>query len=68
MGEVPLYERCTGIWTSQLGRPGKAHLLARKGQISQKVLIKSFCKSQLPHKSDNLSFSITSIENELTIL
>ena len=34
--------------------------------ISQKVFIKSFCKSQFPHKSINLFFIITNIKNELT--
>ena len=30
--------------------------------ISQKVFIKSFCKSQIPHKSVNLSFIVTNIQ------
>ena len=36
--------------------------------ISQKVFLKSFCKNQFPHKSVNLSFSITNVENKLTDL
>jgi len=38
------------------------------GFISQKVFIKSFCESQFPHKSVNVSFIITDIKNELTDL
>ena len=36
--------------------------------ISQKVFIKSFCKSQFPHESANFSFTITNIKNKLTDL
>ena len=36
--------------------------------ISHKVFVKSFCSSQLPHKSVNSSFTITHIENNLTDL
>ena len=36
--------------------------------ISQKVFIKSFCKSEFPHKFVNVSFMITDIENTLTDL
>ena len=36
--------------------------------ISQKVFQKSFCKSQFPHKSVNLSFIITDTKNKLTNL
>ena len=36
--------------------------------ISQKVFIKSFGKSQFPHKSANVSFIITNIKNKLTDL
>jgi len=32
------------------------------------VFLKSFCRSQLPHKSVNLSFTITNIKNKLTDL
>ena len=35
---------------------------------SQKVLIKPFCISQPPHKSVNVSFTITNMENKLTDL
>ena len=31
--------------------------------ISQKVLVTSFCKSQVPHKSVDLSFVITSAKS-----
>ena len=36
--------------------------------ISQKVFTKSFCKSQFPHKSVNVSFIITNFDNTLTDL
>ena len=36
--------------------------------ISLKVFIKSFCKSQFPHKSVNLSFIITDLKDKLTSL
>ena len=36
--------------------------------ISHKVFIKSFCRSQLPHKSAILSFTIADIINRLTDL
>ena len=36
--------------------------------ISQKVFVKSFCKSRLPYKSVNLSLVITNIKNNLTDL
>ena len=39
---------------------------SRSRLISQKVFIKSFCKSQLPQKSVNLSFITTNIKNKLT--
>ena len=34
--------------------------------ISPKVFSESFCKSQLPHKSVNLSLIITNMKNKLT--
>ena len=34
--------------------------------ILQKVFLESLCRSQLPHKSVNLSFAITNINNTLT--
>ena len=34
--------------------------------IPQKVLAKSFCKGQLPHKSVNVSSIITNFKNKLT--
>jgi len=36
--------------------------------ISQRVSTKSFCTNQFPHKSVNVSFVITNINNELTDL
>ena len=36
--------------------------------ISHKVFLKSFCRSELPHKSVNLSFTITNIKNKLADL
>jgi len=41
---------------------------ASRGILSQAVFIKSFCKSQVPHKSVNLSFIITNVKNKLTDL
>ena len=38
------------------------------GLISQKVFVKSFRKSQFPHKSVNGSFLITNIKNKWTDL
>ena len=35
---------------------------------SHKVFTKSFCESQFPHKSVNLSFGIAHIKNKLTDL
>jgi len=43
-------------------RPGASNV------ISHTVFLKSFCRSQLPHKSVNLSFTITNIKNKLTDL
>ena len=37
-----------------------------KSITSQKVFMKSFCKSQFPHNSVNLSLIITNIKNNLT--
>ena len=34
--------------------------------ISQQVFVKSFCKSQFPHKSVNLSFILVTINDKLT--
>ena len=36
--------------------------------ISHKVILKSFCRSQHPHKSVNLSLTITNLKNKLTDL
>ena len=36
--------------------------------ISHKVFSKIFCRSQLPHKSVNVSFTITNTKNKLTNL
>jgi len=36
--------------------------------ISHKAFIKSFFKSQFPHESVNLSFTITNMKNKLTDL
>ena len=38
----------------------------RRELISQKVVIKSFCKSQLPPKSVNVSFIFTNVNNKST--
>jgi len=44
-----------------LGRPRSAPVLPVDDFISQKVFIKSFCKSQFPQKSVNVSFIITKL-------
>ena len=36
--------------------------------IAHKVFLRSFCKIQLPHKSINLSTTITNMNNKLTDL
>ena len=36
--------------------------------IAYKMFLKSLCRSQLPHKSVNLSFTITNIKDKLTDL
>ena len=41
------------------------HPVSRSILISHKVFLKSFCRSQLPHKSVNLSFTITHTKNKL---
>ena len=43
-------------------------LPARDNIVSQEVFIKSFGKSQFPHKSVNLSSVINNIKNKLTDL
>ena len=47
-------------------------LVARQDQeagfISHNVFVKSFCISQLPHKSDDSFFTITNIKNEFADL
>ena len=48
---------------------GPRHLFApHRRFISQKVFIKSFFKSQFPHKSVNLPFTITIVKNKSTHL
>ena len=46
---------------------GRAHdACQRRPQgVSHIILIGSFCRSQLPHKSVNVSFTITNIWNKL---
>jgi len=39
--------------------------LAARDLFSHKVFSKSFDRSQLPHKSVNLSFTITNVKNKL---
>ena len=36
--------------------------------ISHRLFLESFCRSQFPHKSVNLSFTITNIKNNMTDL
>ena len=40
---------------------------AAMAYTSHKVFLMSFCISQLPHKSVNLSFTITKISNKLVV-
>ena len=40
----------------------------RQALISQKGFIKSFCNSQFPHKSVNLSFISVMLKDKLTSL
>ena len=47
---------------------GSGFRVSGLGFISHKVFLKSFCRSQFPHKSVNLSFIITNIKNKLTDL
>ena len=49
-------------------RPDRVQVSGSLNLISQKVLIKLFCKSRFPHKSVNLSFLVTNIKNKLTDL
>ena len=46
---------------------GKCLCLLRFGVISQKVLMKSFRRSQFLHKSVNSSFIIANLKNKVTI-
>ena len=57
------YEDPNAEFFQREGPLGQARMLK-----SQKVLINPFCKSFFPHKSVNLSFSITNINNKLTDL
>ena len=52
------------------GDPGSGNPLAGtlREFASLKVSLKSFFRSQLPHKSVNVSFTITAIKNKLTDL
>jgi len=52
----------------KLGVPSLVPRVSPRDFISHTVFIKSFCKSQLPHKSVNVSFIITDIKNKLTDL
>ena len=66
---------CDGA-DNEAGTPQRIQQLLseRRGQgwnpvfISHKVFLSSFCRSQLPHKSVNLSFTITNKKNKLTDL
>ena len=59
-----LYNEEPRLTETELGPPVGPQLEL----ISQKVFMKSFCRSQLPHKSVNLSFTITDTKNQLTDL
>ena len=61
----PLY---TTDQESNPEQPGSDKKLIQPELIAHNVFLKSFCKSQLPHKSANLSFTITNIKNKLTDL
>ena len=60
MSEVPLYSIHSGT--------PKSDQRACPDFISQKVFIRSFCKSQFPHKSVHLSLITTNTKNKLTNL
>ena len=49
-------------------RPHDCVSLQLRYIVSQKVLINSFCRSQSPHKSVNLSSMITDIKDTMTDL
>jgi len=51
---------CATVWA---GLVGSRRCGGSWGLISQTVFIKSFCKSQFPHKSVNLFFIITTIRS-----
>ena len=73
-----MYSRCVCVQTSALGRTILGTEDDIKGMtrdrivnyiqvrvlISCKVFIKLFCTSQFPHKSVNVSFTITDKEND----
>ena len=53
------------FFPSSLGNVWPRGVSTRRSHlISQKVFFKSFCRSQLPHKSVNLSFILTNMKNE----
>ena len=70
----------TGAWVDLLGARLLGGLLRNdldvlhreahelSNHFAHTVFIKSFCKSQFPHKSVNLSFIITRMKNKLTDL
>ena len=70
MIEVPLYSwhpRFTPAIGPRLDRagPGKPGTTSVRDTISHKVFFTSFCRSQLSHKSINVSVTITITTNKL---
>ena len=56
------------VFSSRIRRQGLTNAATVCNLISQKMFLKSFCSSQLPHKSVDLSLTITNIKNKLTDL
>ena len=54
-----MQDRTSGV------QPADSERIRGHQLISQKVSIKSFCKSQFPHTSVNLSFSVTDVKDTL---
>ena len=60
---TPLHNSCTSVGTPD-AMPGGGARAKRCEFISQRVLLKLFCKSHFPHKSVNLLFVLIVIKNK----
>ena len=70
-GEKGWWWKGRSTWTVSETRPVRPHspcTYLRMFFVSHRVISKSFCRSQFPHKSVNSSFTITDIKNKLTDL